>query len=163
MRYCAELVLSGQSSFEFACALLENWVENIQQTGGSDQVIAHQVLVEQLGTYSRDFRNQEKVNPVADAQRVSENLRANQKCECKKIEGRIAVEAHYLDDSKASYQNFKVDLQRSEIVTKGAEGVIAIAWAAIAKAQVLIHDNELKVTNEKKRNQELKATKSQVQ
>ena len=55
------------------------------------------------------------------------------------------------------------DHQRSEIITKGAEGVIASARAASAKAQALIHDNKLKVVNEKKRMEELEAAKSQVQ
>ena len=69
-------------------------------------------------------------------------------------------EAHCLDDSKVSYQNLTDDLQRSEIVTKGTEGVIASVRAVIAKPQALIHDNELKITNEKKRMEELKAAKS---
>ena len=55
------------------------------------------------------------------------------------------------------------DLQRSEIVTKGVEGVIASAQAAIAKAQALIHDNELKLANERKRVEELEASKGHVQ
>ena len=70
MKYCTELVLSGRSSFEFACALPENRAKNIRQTGGSDRARAHQVLVEQLGTYSWDLRNLEKISLVADAQRV---------------------------------------------------------------------------------------------
>jgi len=61
MKYCIDLVLSGRSFFEFACTFLENQVENIQQTGGSNRARAHQVLVKQLGTYSRDLRNLEKV------------------------------------------------------------------------------------------------------
>jgi len=55
------------------------------------------------------------------------------------------------------------DLQQSEIVTKGAEGLIASARAVIAKVQALIRDNELKVENEKKRIEKLGAAKSQVQ
>ena len=74
MKYCIELMLSGQSFFEFTCALLEKQVENIWQTRGSDRARAHQVLVEQLGTYSRDLRNLERVSLVADAQRISKNL-----------------------------------------------------------------------------------------
>ena len=65
--------------------------------------------------------------------------------------------------SKVSYQNLPDDLQRSEIVTKSVEGVIASAQAAIAKAQALIHDNELKLANERKRVEELEAAKGQVQ
>ena len=38
--------------------------------------------------------------------------------------------------------------------------MIASAQATIAKAQALIHDNKLKVANEKKRMEELKAAKS---
>ena len=82
---------------------------------------------------------------------MSKHLRANQKQERKEIEKRIAEEAHCLDDSKASYQNLADDLQRSKIVTKGAKGVIASARAAIAKAQTLICDNDLKLLNKKKK------------
>jgi len=65
MEYCTKLVLSGRSSFEFVQILLENQVilenqvKNIRQAGGSDQVRAHQVLVEQLSVYSKDLRNLE--------------------------------------------------------------------------------------------------------
>ena len=85
------------------------------------------MLVEQLGTYSRDFRNLERVSPVADAQQVSKDLHPNQEGELKEIKEQIVVEAYCLDDSKASYQNLTDDLQRSNIITKGAEGVIASA------------------------------------
>jgi len=130
-----------------------------QTNRDSDRARAHQVLVEKLGTYSRDLRNLEKVSPVVDAQRVSENLRAKQEWERKEIKERIAEEAHCLDDSKASYQNLVDDLQRSEIVTKGAEGMVASIRAAIVKAQALIRDKELKVANEKKRWRSLRLLK----
>ena len=68
------------------------------------------MLVEQLGTYSRDLRNLKRVSPIADAQWISENLRANQEQERKEIEERIAEEARCLDDSKISYQNLTGDL-----------------------------------------------------
>ena len=55
------------------------------------------------------------------------------------------------------------DLQRSELVAKNAEGVIVRAWVVIAKAQALIHDNEQKLANEKKKMEELEAAKSRVQ
>ena len=75
MKYCVELVLSGRSPFEFVRSLLENQIKNIRQTGGSDHVIVYQALVDQLGIYSKDLRNLKRVSPVADAQRVSEDLR----------------------------------------------------------------------------------------
>jgi len=56
-------------------SLLDNQIENIKQTRGSDHVIMYQVLVKQLGTYSKDLRNLERVSAVADAQGVSEDLR----------------------------------------------------------------------------------------
>jgi len=34
---------------------LESQLEDIKQTGGSDYVIVYQVLVEQLGTYSKNL------------------------------------------------------------------------------------------------------------
>ena len=163
MKYCTEFVLFWRNSFEFVRILLENQVKNIQHTGGSDRARLHQVLVEQLDVYSKELRNLERATLIADAQRVSENLHANQERERKEIGERIAEEARCLDDFKACYQNFINDLQRSRIVTKNAESVIASARAAIAKTQVLIRDDELKLTNERKRVEELEAAKGQVQ
>jgi len=74
MRYCIELILSGRSPFEFVQSLLENQIENIKQTGGSDRATMYRALVEQLGTYLRDLRNLEGVSLVTDAQWVSEDL-----------------------------------------------------------------------------------------
>ena len=87
----------------------------------------HQVLVEQLGMYSRELRDLERVSPIDDAQWVSEDLRGNQERERKEIKEQIVEEARCLEDSKASYQNLTDDLQRSEIITKDAVGVIASA------------------------------------
>jgi len=56
--YCSELVLFGRSFFEFIRTLLENQVENIKQMGGSDCARVHQVLVEQLGLYSKELRRE---------------------------------------------------------------------------------------------------------
>ena len=67
MKYCIELVLSWQSPFEFVRSLIENQIENIKQTGGSDRAITYQALVEQLGIYSKDIRNLERVSPIVDA------------------------------------------------------------------------------------------------
>ena len=78
MKYCSELVLTRWSSFEFTRSLLENQIENIRQTGSSDLAKAYQVLVEQLGMYSKDLRNLESVNPINDAQWVLSILRATQ-------------------------------------------------------------------------------------
>jgi len=66
------------SSFEFVRSLLENQIENIKQTGGSDHVIMYQALNEQLGTNSKDLKNLERVSPLADTQRVAEDFRINQ-------------------------------------------------------------------------------------
>ena len=112
--------------------------------------------------YSKELRNVEGASPLVDAQRVSENLRISQEWERKEIEEQIAEEAHCLDDFKDRYQNLADDLQRFEIITKGAEGVIASARTAIAKTQALIHDNKLKLTNERKRVEEFEAAKGQV-
>ena len=102
MKNCTELVLSGRSFFEFERTLLENQVENIRQTGGSDGAKAHQVLVEQLRIYLKDLRNLESANFVNNAQQVSNGLRATKEQERKEVEEQIAEEVHF-DDSKASY------------------------------------------------------------
>jgi len=44
------------------------------------------VLVEQLGTYSRDLKNLERVSLVVDAQRVLEDLRIKQERKRNEIE-----------------------------------------------------------------------------
>jgi len=103
MKYCIELVLSGRSPFEFVRSLFENQIENIKQTEASDPAKVYQVLVEQLGTYSKDLRNLERVSPIVDAQQVSENLRTTQERERKEIEEQIAECTHNIDDSRVSY------------------------------------------------------------
>ena len=74
----------------------------------------------------------------------------------------VSITRH-LNDSKASYQNLTDDLQRSEIITKSVESVIASSWVAIAKVQALIQDNEKKLANEKKRANETEAARNRLQ
>jgi len=57
MEYCTELVLFGQSFFEFVRSLLENHIENIQKVEGSEQAKVYQARMEQLGSYSVDLRS----------------------------------------------------------------------------------------------------------
>ena len=64
MKSCIELVLFGRSSFEFARKLLENQIENIHHTGGSNQAKAYLTLVEQLGICLKELRTLENANPV---------------------------------------------------------------------------------------------------
>jgi len=61
MKYCIELVLSRWSPFEFVRLLLKNQIENIKQTRGSDWAKVYHMLVEQLGIYTKDLRNLERV------------------------------------------------------------------------------------------------------
>ena len=68
------------------------------------------MLVEQLGTYSKELRILENASLVDAAQQVLSNLRAAQEYNRKKVEEQIAEQTHHLDDSKASYQTLTDDL-----------------------------------------------------
>jgi len=132
------LELTKQSSFEFAQSLLENQIENIRQTRGSDQTKAYQVLVDHMGIYLKDLWNLESTNLINDALWVLNNLRATQEHEQKEVEAQIAEQARHQDDSKVNYQDLTDDLQRFEIITKNTKGVMASARATIAKTHALI-------------------------
>jgi len=162
MRYCIKLILSGQSPFEFVRSL-KNQVENIRQTGGFYYAVVYQALVEQLGTYSNDLRNLERANPTADAQRASEELHINQEEEQMEIEEQIAECIRHIDIFRISYQGLTDDIHQSEVISKAMEDVIASARVAIAKAQALIQDHELKLANEKKRVEELESIRHRAQ
>jgi len=127
MKYCIKLVLSRRSVFKFVRSLLENQIENIRQTRGSNCVIVYQALVELLGTYWRDHRNLKRDNLVADAQRVSKDLYIKQEQERREIEERIAECTHHIDTFRISYQGLIDDLHQSEVTSKAAEDIIASA------------------------------------
>ena len=163
MKYCIELVLSGQSALEFMQSLLENQIKNTKRTGGSDWAKVYQVLVKKLGTYSKDLRNLERVSLVIDAQRVSEDLRIKQERERQEIKERIAACTCHNDYSRVSFQSLIDDVHQFEVIFKTAKNVIASACMMIAKAQTLIQDHKLKLANEKKKVEELETTRHRVQ
>ena len=70
MRSCIDLILSGDSSFEFARILLENQIENISHTGGPSQARACLMLVEQLGSYLRELKSLENACSVDEARTI---------------------------------------------------------------------------------------------
>ena len=70
MKSCIELVFSGERFFEFARMLLENQIENIHHTGGSEQVRAYLTLVEKLGIYLRELRTLKKGSPMDEARSI---------------------------------------------------------------------------------------------
>ena len=126
-------------------------------------MIAYQALVEQLGAYSKDLRDLERVSPIVYTQRVSEDLRVNQEQEQKEIEEWIAECNRHIDNFRVSYQSLIDDIHQSKIVSKTMENVIASAYVAIAKAQFLIQDHKLKLTIEKRKVEELETTRHRVQ
>ena len=75
MKSCIELVLFGRSSFEFARMLLENQIENIRHTGGSDQIKAY------LGICLKELRKLENANPVDETRLMLNKLLAAQEHE----------------------------------------------------------------------------------
>jgi len=124
MTYCSKLVLFGWSPFKFTWSLLENQIENIRQTGGSDLVKIHQVLVEQLRMYSKKLKTLENVSPIDTTKQVLSDLHTAQECERKKIEEQIAEQTRHLDDFNSNYQTLTNDLQQSEFITKSTEGAV---------------------------------------
>ena len=126
-------------------------------------MIVYQALVKQIGTYSRDLRNLERVSLVADTQWVSKDLCIKQEQERREIEERIAECTCQINTFRVSYQGLIDELHQSEVTSKVAEDIIASARVAIAKAQALIQDHELKLVNEKRKVKELEITKHRVQ
>ena len=100
MTYCSKLILSGRSPFEFARSL-ENQIENIRQTEGSDLAKTHQVLVEQLEMYSKELRTLENATPVDAAQPVLSNSHAAQESEHKRVEEQIDEQTCHVDDFRS--------------------------------------------------------------
>ena len=85
MKSCIKLVLSGRTSFEFARMLLENQIENIHHTGGSDQVKTHLALVGQLRMCLKELRTLKNVNTVNEARLMVNKLLTAQEHERKEI------------------------------------------------------------------------------
>ena len=81
---------------------------------------------------------------------MSEDLRIKQERERKEIEKRIVKCIRHIDSSRVTYQSLIDDIHQSKVDSKTAEDVIASARMAIAKAQALIQDHELKLANEEK-------------
>ena len=121
------------------------------------------MLVEQLVIYSRDHRNLERASPVANAKQVSKDLSIKQEQERREIEEWIAECTNQIDTFRVKFQGLIDDLHQSEATSKAVEDIIASAHVAIAKAQALIQDHELKLANEKKKMGELESTKHPVQ
>ena len=123
----------------------------------------YQALLEQLGTYSEDLRNVERAFAAADAQQMSEDLHIRQEHERKEIAEQIVECACYINTSRVNYQRLIDDLYQFEVVSKAMEDVIANSCMVIAKAQALIQDHELKLANEKRKEEELETTMLRVQ
>jgi len=163
MKSCIDLVLSGSSSFEFARMLLENHIENISHTGCPSQARAYLVLIEQLGSYLRELKTLENVGSMDEARSTLSKLLVAQEHERKEIDEQMTEEAHHHQHFQADYQRLVGDSKESEVVIQSAEQVIATTRITIAKAQTLIEANEQKLAVGRKRLEELKIARTQVQ
>jgi len=106
MRFCIELVLSRRSSFEFTRMLLENQIENIRHTGGSEQARVYLTLVEQLGICLKELRTLEKDSPLDEARSILNKLLIAQEHKRKEMEEQMVEEARHLHNFQASCQSW---------------------------------------------------------
>jgi len=72
----------------------------------------------------------------------------------------IEDRTRYLDEIRASYQNFLNDFHKAKLNAKSAEDLIGYARDTIAKAQILLQDNDQ--TLEQKRKMEKLSSKDQL-
>ena len=121
------------------------------------------MLVEQLRICLRKLKTLEKASSMDEARSTLSKLLAAQEHEKKEIEEQMAEEARHLHNFQADYQRLVDNSRESEIATNSVEQVIATARATIAKAQALIQVNEQKLVVTRKRLEELKFAKTQVQ
>ena len=98
-----------------------------------------------------------------EAQSMLGKLLTAQENERKEMEQQMVKEARNLQHFQADYQRLVNDSKESEVVIQSAEQVIATAQIIIAKAQALIQVNEQKLVVARKKLEELKTAKTQVQ
>ena len=67
MRSCVDLILSGDSFFEFARILLKNQIENIGHTGSPSQARTCLMLVEQLGSHLKELKTLKNAGSIEEA------------------------------------------------------------------------------------------------
>ena len=75
----------------------------------------------------------------------------------------MAEEACHLHNFQVDYQRLVDDSKESEVVIQSTQQVITTAQAAIVRAQALIEANEQKLVIVRKKLEELKTVKMQVQ
>jgi len=71
----------------------------------------------------------------------------------------IEDQNRHLDEMRASNQNFLNDFQKAELNAKSVEDLIAYGRYAIAKAQILLQDNEQTLEQEKRKMEKLTVKK----
>ena len=94
---------------------------------------------------------------------IVSKLLAAQEYERKDIEEQIAEEARHLQRFQADHQRLIGNSKEFEIVIQSAKQVITITRITIARAQALIEVNEQKLVATRKRLEELKTVRTQVQ
>ena len=121
------------------------------------------MLVEQLGSHLKELKTLENANSMDEAHSTLSKLLASQEHEKKEMEEQIAEEARHHQHFQADHQRLIGDSKESEIVIQSAEQVITTARITIARAQALIETNEKKLVAARKRLEELKTVRTQIQ
>ena len=121
MRSCINLILSGNSSFEFARVFLRNLVENISLAGGPSPAKACLLLVEQLGHDLKELRSLENTGSLHEAQDTLTRLLAAQEQEQREMEKKIAERIRLLQCFQADHRKLTVESKESEMVMQAAK------------------------------------------
>ena len=163
MGSCIDLILRGNSTFQFAQTLLKNLAVNVELTGGPSLAKACLRVVEQLGDGLQELESLEDAGSFGEAQATLTRLLAAQEQERQEAEARIAAEIRSLEYSQAECQKLADDSRESELSVQSTEQVIIRARDTIARAEAVLALNEEKLVTLKKELEEQRAAKARAE
>jgi len=148
MSTCANLIMSGERSFDFVKNLLENQIDQIELIGGSERGQIYRAKLEKLRDWSAALYSHMHADVIELSRMAYEKMLADKNSALEKLRRKVEEEAQHLQEMKTSDENAQKDMEMSRYQIETLNTGIAAAKESLAKIQVYLKDSEERIVKE---------------
>ena len=148
MSTCANLIMSGERSFDFVKNLLGNQIDQIEMIGGSERGQIYRAKLEKLRDWSAALYSRTHADVIELLRLAYEKKLADKNSALERLRRQVEEEAQHLQEMKASDESAQKDMEMSRYEIETLNNGIAAAKESLAKIQVYLKNSEERIVKE---------------
>jgi hypothetical protein len=148
MSTCANLIMSGERSFDFVKNLLGNQIDQIELIGGLERGQICRTKLEKLRDWSAALYSHTHADVIELSRLAYEKKLADKNSALEDLKRKVEEETQRLQEMQVSDANAQKDMEMSRYQVETLNTGIATAKASLAKIQAYIKASEVRLVKE---------------